>query len=132
MARLSPGERSSVVQCAEHGNMTAAFVCHHLSDQLHEEQFSPIGFHEPGQQEDEPQAWCGQCDKIMMREGLERRVRELCEHQAHLLKLLSENSLNAIRIGRTRVASTVVCCVAQSVEARRSELGSGADRLTNL
>jgi hypothetical protein len=51
--------------CDEHGESAATFVCQHLV------QGQGLGFtsaHDPG--EPRPHAWCSECDRILVEEGL--------------------------------------------------------------
>lgn len=62
-----PLNKNSLMECARHGTHRPAFICQHL-------QFGEgIGFNE----DDEPfdaewpfrNAWCDECDKVLLREG---------------------------------------------------------------
>jgi hypothetical protein len=59
-----------LVQCAEHGETTACFVCRHLSASLFGG-LAGLGFVvpevlEPGEP---PQAWCFECDGVLQSRG---------------------------------------------------------------
>lgn len=61
------------VECRTHGDARPAFVCQHLFLQHRQKQYSAIGFFEPtqdpGDPDDDLEAWCGACDEVLGRVG---------------------------------------------------------------
>ena len=62
------------VECAQHSDAHAAFVCRHLFQQLLEERYSPIGFFVPdgfklSSSWDGWNGWCNICDLELGRVG---------------------------------------------------------------
>lgn len=53
--------RTEIVECDEHGRSHAAFVCQHLA------RGSGLGFfYASGSDDPRPDAWCAECDAVMM------------------------------------------------------------------
>jgi hypothetical protein len=96
----SDGERS--VQCSGHGQVTAAFVCTHLFDQLVHKSSVAVGFFEPDVQDEEPNGWCRECDAVMRREGGWNDASEAFAGSSSSAPLVSPNC---------------VCCSAGSMRA---------------
>ena len=61
------GDENELVQCDVHGEMSATFVCHHLSNG--EQLGFHMGFDPDAQDELYPDAWCDECDEILEKEG---------------------------------------------------------------
>jgi hypothetical protein len=66
---MAHDDNSAGVLCPQHGQVSPAFVCRHLFEELLHNELTPIGFFEPDVQAEEPNGWCRQCDAIMAREG---------------------------------------------------------------
>jgi hypothetical protein len=57
-------DQTEIVECDEHGSSHATFVCHHLIEG------SGLGFFCDDTTDDpRPDAWCGECDEVMMADG---------------------------------------------------------------
>ena len=71
--RIAMGEwANKQVHCKEHGPLRPAFVCQHLVHALRSSDSGPIGFFQPdpeGPDDDDLQAWCGNCDQVLLRVG---------------------------------------------------------------
>ncbi len=65
----TPERNDRTVRCPDHGQVTPAFVCKHLFEQLLHSAFTPIGFFEPDVQAEEPNGWCKDCELVRAREG---------------------------------------------------------------
>jgi hypothetical protein len=77
------GDAGNHVQCGTHGPATATFVCQHLVSG------SGLGFFCADDPEaPHPDAWCGQCEEVRIREGGEwndasealAKVTLICHH----------------------------------------------------
>jgi hypothetical protein len=60
-------DRHDLVSCGTHGARPAAFVCRHVPDSLRTR--ARVGFHTPGDDADDDQAWCDACERVRDREG---------------------------------------------------------------
>jgi hypothetical protein len=60
-------DRLELVSCGRHGARPAAFVCRHVLESLRTG--ARVGFHTPGDAEDDDQGWCGACERVRAREG---------------------------------------------------------------
>ena len=63
----NPLNKNSVMDCSRHGQRRLAFICKHL------QYGENVGFNE-GDDEFDPEwpfknAWCSECDKVLMEEG---------------------------------------------------------------
>jgi hypothetical protein len=57
-------DKTEIVDCDEHGSSYAAFVCQHLA------RGSGLGFFcDSGSDDPRPDAWCAECDAVMMADG---------------------------------------------------------------
>lgn len=65
MQELDPLADGDSVQCSEHGEATAAYVCEHLA--MNPEQRWHCNY--PSEDNPWPDAWCGQCDGEFQKEG---------------------------------------------------------------
>jgi hypothetical protein len=55
---------TEIVECGEHGMSHATFVCQHLAHG------SGLGFfYDSGSDDPRPDAWCAECDTVMMADG---------------------------------------------------------------
>ena len=65
--RVTELTKNSKVDCVEHGLLRPTFVCRHLLDR------TGVGFNTPDDPPDSEwpfkQAWCDECDKMLMRVG---------------------------------------------------------------
>lgn len=59
--------RRELVSCCTHGARPAAFVCRHVLESLRTG--SRVGFHTPGDADDDDQGWCDACERVRAREG---------------------------------------------------------------
>ena len=57
------GDPTKRMECSRHGEGYATFVCKHLVDG------TGIGFVFGDTQDPRPDAWCNQCDEVLLREG---------------------------------------------------------------
>ena len=60
-------EQRDLVSCGLHGARPAAFVCRHVLESLRTG--ARVGFHTPGDTEDDDQGWCDACERVRAREG---------------------------------------------------------------
>ena len=60
-------DQRDLVSCGTHGARPAAFVCRHVLESLCTG--SRVGFHTPGDAEDDDQGWCDACERVRAREG---------------------------------------------------------------
>jgi hypothetical protein len=57
-------DQTETVECDEHGRGYSAFVCQHLA------KGSGLGFFcDTGSDDPRPDAWCAECDAVMMADG---------------------------------------------------------------
>lgn len=71
----------STVECGEHGEAQATYVCEHLAENPSQEWYCDI----PAEDNPWPDAWCAKCNAIFLREGewnerneSEMRIKLLC------------------------------------------------------
>ncbi|HEY7312360.1 MAG TPA: hypothetical protein VH643_23555 [Gemmataceae bacterium] len=93
------------VHCERHGPATATFVCQHLV------RGSGLGFFSADDPADSyPDAWCGQCEEVRVREGGEwndsseafAKVTLLCHHCYEMVRSRNQTAKQAPTTDRPR------------------------------
>lgn len=64
---MSHGIEFEKVECCKHGLQQATFVCQHLSQSL--KTGNPCGFHCADPEELRSDAWCDECNEVLILEG---------------------------------------------------------------
>jgi hypothetical protein len=85
------------VQCPEHGPQRACFICHHLSGSAKTGD-GGLGFFVPDVLDDDPQAWCAECDAVLRTTGGEWNdeseafadIAAVCERCFARIRLLNQ------------------------------------------